>query len=164
MHRHAFPKLTNIIALWCIGLAFILGCNDHPCPDLNCVNGICNNGECVCDQGWTDANCDSLIRDRLLGNLWQNSLHCQSSSNLYTASITAAIGGDDDAIDIHNLYVFGDSVRAIVTTDTLWVPQQVYGLDYIGGWAVYNRSSFTLDFKVQTSTGNETNCLAVFQR
>lgn len=163
MYRHPYQKLIGIFALFLIVIACLPGCKGDPCSDTVCNNGACNAGECVCQQGWAGTQCDSLLRDRLLGNLWQNSLQCQTGSNLLQSTLSAGNGALDE-IDIHNLYLQGDSVRAIVTAETLWIHKQEYGQDYIEGWAVYNETSFTLDFHVQTTIGGKTNCLAVFQR
>ena len=139
MQRHAHQKLISIaISCWVLTVC-LLGCHGDPCRDVNCNNGVCNEGECACQPGWTGARCDSLLRDRLVGNLWQNSLHCQTGSNLYGSTIVASAGAADE-IDIHNLYILGDSVSAVVTTDTLWVRKQVYGQDYIEGLGTLQRN------------------------
>lgn len=42
-------------------LAFISGCNQSACTDVNCLNGgECNHGECVCPEGFSGEYCENV--------------------------------------------------------------------------------------------------------
>ena len=70
--------------------------------------------------------------------------------------------GDSGAFIIYNVYHQGDSVSAWAREDSLIVPEQVFGVDYIRGSGWYSTGIFTLEFVVRSTTGSETNCVAVF--
>ena len=53
---------------------FSNSCTDE-CKDVNCNNGICIEGNCSCDFGWTGNACDTKISSKFFGN-WTGILDC----------------------------------------------------------------------------------------
>jgi hypothetical protein len=57
----------NLLAVFFALLSSLLvACND-PCKDIECENGTCSNGECVCSTGYSGTNCGTAINSRFDG-------------------------------------------------------------------------------------------------
>ena len=55
-------------------------CSDS-CKDVNCNNGICVDGNCSCDFGWTGDICDTKISSKFLGD-WDGNLDCANDTTV----------------------------------------------------------------------------------
>ncbi len=66
--------MKNIFALAFFLLLLTSSCKD-PCKDINCNNGICLEGTCLCDDGYEGINCDQLERQKFIGS-WTGPLNC----------------------------------------------------------------------------------------
>ena len=71
-----FKKKTmnKIYALLVCLLLMASSCKD-PCKDVNCNNGACLEGTCLCDDGYEGVNCDKEERDKFVGS-WLGEIDC----------------------------------------------------------------------------------------
>ena len=47
------------LVFFCILVAsWMAGCASDPCKEVACVNGVCEDGSCVCQAGWTGPQCE----------------------------------------------------------------------------------------------------------
>jgi hypothetical protein len=89
-------------------LLFLVSCKD-PCKDLNCNNGSCLEGDCVCEPGYQGLACDVKHNAKFVGTylVFEN---CNQTSNPQTYDITiAADPANPSTIRITNLYFFPNS-------------------------------------------------------
>ncbi len=61
-------KKTVLLFSIAIGLTGLNSCiKEDVCGDINCLNGgYCANGQCVCPEGYTGANCSQQVTPTLL--------------------------------------------------------------------------------------------------
>lgn len=60
-------NLTRALAIVGIGLASMTACTDL-CKDVNCNDGACVEGDCVCNTGYEGTNCETEQRAKFVGN------------------------------------------------------------------------------------------------
>lgn len=79
---------------------FLSNCSD-PCKDIDCNNGTCDDGTCICDDGFTGANCDTELRAPFLGT-FEGDLDCPDApfdlGMVGFGSLTVITEGDPDDI------------------------------------------------------------------
>ena len=64
------------IALSTALLFLFFACSD-PCADVNCGdNGTCNQGLCICDEGYEGFNCEAKIIDKFTGTWVSTDFSC----------------------------------------------------------------------------------------
>lgn len=67
--------MKNIFyALACFLVLLSSSCKD-PCKDVNCNDGVCLEGTCLCDDGFEGVNCDKRESDKFVGT-WTGPLDC----------------------------------------------------------------------------------------
>lgn len=66
--------MKNILAIAFFLLLLASSCKD-PCKDINCNDGVCLDGTCICDDGFEGTNCDQLEREKFIGS-WTGPLDC----------------------------------------------------------------------------------------
>lgn len=47
--------------LFSLLVIFFLACSDNPCEDVNCNNGVCIEGTCDCEEGFSGTNCNQIL-------------------------------------------------------------------------------------------------------
>ena len=91
-------KFSRIAAFLLLGLSIVSfsACND-PCKDIECVNGTCSDGECVCSSGYSGPDCGTAINDRFEG-VYALQENCLSDSNIaaYNVTLTPKEGTPDE--------------------------------------------------------------------
>lgn len=161
MHRDHLTQLRRVccglLVLW--GLA---GCKEDPCEDRACGQGTCVEGNCLCDTGFEGAQCETASRDKYISVFWNNNILCQQTGSNYQAASVVADPDTDTGVILLGLNAAGDSVFAIANLDTLHIPEQVYGVDYIEGAGLYSDDAFSIEYTLRTTTGQTTECVAVF--
>jgi hypothetical protein len=164
MHSHHFQKLTGAALLLCFLALCGSGCKPvDPCENTVCIHGACLDDSCICESAYEGVACDTQARLKFIGTDWHNDLLCQGPGSALLARVDAGTFGDASLV-IQNVLRQGDLVEALAHQDTLIVPQQVYGSDYISGIGLYSQSTFTLELVHETAAGQIIACVAVFRR
>jgi len=58
---------------------FTIGCSD-PCDDVNCgTNGTCDEGTCICKEGFEGELCETEVREKFIGTFSGNLQTCLAS-------------------------------------------------------------------------------------
>lgn len=61
-------------------LIFFMGCSGDPCEDVFCGPGFCDNGICICPDGYTGSSCELLVNDSYFGKFDIVSQECDPTS------------------------------------------------------------------------------------
>jgi len=65
--KKIYGFLTAVAVLAAVTIFNACGSTDK-CESVNCgLNGVCNDGTCVCDAGYEGTNCETQIRQKYLG-------------------------------------------------------------------------------------------------
>jgi len=124
---------------------FAVSCNTDKCKTVVCAyNGVCNGGSCICQSGYEGSNCETITRNKYLGNWEVFEKGSTSTAAQYALSIVAADKITDVAIINFNNY-FTVPILATVKGDTIIIPNQAYngkvlfGIGYIYSNVTYGQ-------------------------
>ena len=120
-------------------------CNRDKCKTIICANnGVCNDGNCICPSGYEGPNCETVSRDKFLGNWVVFEKGSVTNANQYPISIAATTAVTD--VVIKNFYnYFRTNIKATVKGDTLYIPNQQYegkvlfGIGYVYSSVTYGQ-------------------------
>jgi hypothetical protein len=161
MHRHPHQKLKGLVFM--LAMMVVSACKSDPCADITCVNGSCVEGTCLCDHHYEGVLCDTESRAKFLGVNWYNNRICPGASQFMVTTIQSGTS-DAGAVMLTNVHQDPDTVVGEVHGDTLILPMQVYGFEYIEGEGFYSDGSIALQYKVIQTGGGETACIAHLTR
>jgi hypothetical protein len=163
-------NLAEVVAkvFWVVHGMLILvamnSCNEgDPCEKSACIHGTCHDGTCICYPFYEGIDCGTPERDKFLGTNWYNNRICGAVGQLYASKFDASPSSIED-VRIINVHTPPDTVYGKVHGDTIVVPLQVHGFEYIQGAGFYEDGGITLEYKVMTTTSQETSCIAIFSR
>ena len=151
-------KTIQVIALIaCTVFATIIysSCNRDQCKTIVCANqGVCNGGACTCPAGYEGTNCETVSRDKFLGNWSVFEKGSVTQAAQYPVSIQAGFNITD--VVITNFYnYFTVPVNATVNNDTLFIPNQQYqgkvlfGVGTISSNTTYGQyGSITMEYEI----------------
>lgn len=81
--------MNKIYALLVFLVLLASSCKD-PCKDINCNNGVCLEGTCLCDDGFEGVNCDKAERDKFVGT-WIGDVNCGEQLGENEATIIVSV-------------------------------------------------------------------------
>lgn len=148
-------NLKSALAIVGIGLASMTACTDL-CKDVNCNNGTCVEGDCVCDAGYEGTNCDTEIRAAYLGT-YNVTETCDSGSDAYAVVVSAGTSIND--VVINNLYDAGFAVTGTLNTAGGIDFSGSFGTGTISGSMTTTGGVITITFTVSAG-GASDNCTA----
>ena len=143
------PFKTILITALATLSAFIsityISCNRDKCKTIVCAHGgVCNGGICVCPSGYEGTNCESVSRDKFLGNWEVFEKGTRTKAAQYAISIQKSTLTTD--VVIVNFYnYFHTSIKGYINGDSLYIPNQQYegkvlfGIGYIYSTATYGQ-------------------------
>ena len=122
-----------------------ISCNRDKCKTIVCAHGgVCNSGSCICPSGYQGSNCETLSRNKFLGN-W-NVFEKGTRTAAAQYPVTIETGNLPTDVIIKNFYnYFKTNIRGYVTNDTLYIPNQQYegkvlfGVGYIYSDVTYGQ-------------------------
>lgn len=80
-------------------------CKDK-CKDVICNNGICDEGNCVCNYGWSGEDCDFKRVSVFFGD-WTGDFNC----GLNDQTITMHIEGIGNSLDILKMHTIDTNIE-----------------------------------------------------
>ena len=90
------------LSLFVSFLIFVNACETDQCKDVDCgANGVCFEGNCICDPGYGGADCDIVLREPFIGTYTVTEDCGGVMIGPYTVEITEA--GDFDKVLLKNL-------------------------------------------------------------
>lgn len=119
MNKRLLYSLAFLLSM----VAFAPSCGDSdPCKDVECGNGTCFEGDCVCDVGYAkDANGQCTLR--FIGQ-YNVSEDCSASAPA-AYLITIAEGATASDVTITNFWnLFQNSVKATVDGNNITIARQ----------------------------------------
>ena len=135
---------SALLALAALGLIINSSCNADKCKTIVCANGsYCQLGACICLNGYEGTNCETVMRQKFMGN-WTV---FEKGSATYAAQYPISIVIDSAIFTDLYILNFNDSfkhpVLAVVTNGTtLTIPnQQMEGKIIWGKGYIYTPSS-----------------------
>ncbi len=101
-------------------------CNRDKCKTITCAHGgVCNDGNCTCRSGYEGPSCETVTRNKFLGNWRVFEKGSITLGSQYAISIEATTNITD--VVIKNFYnYFKTPVKATVIGDSLFIPNQQY--------------------------------------
>ena len=162
------PSLLFVMAFW----AMHISCK----PDKNtttvtkvtkcvtCANGgNCVNDTCVCPAGYEGTSCETVSRQRFLGNWSVSEKGSITEAAQYPVSIIPGTLITD--VLIENFYnYFSTPIRASVQGDTIFIPNQgyegktVFGIGYIYSSVTYGLyGAINMAYEIVDSATGTTN-------
>src|SRR3954471_7120818 len=61
--------ISGVAALAALFFVTYVSCNKDKCKTVICAyDGVCSNGACICKSGYEGTNCETLTREKFLGN------------------------------------------------------------------------------------------------
>ncbi len=149
-------KLQLLAGLF-LGTLLFAGCKDE-CKDVTCVQGACVEGNCVCDAGYSGADCSVALNAKFNG-AYNATVNCNlSGAGTHTVTVAPKSGTADQVIISGLYYANGQSVTAKVATDgtTFSIAKQDlgisgYDLESTSGTINVSFKAITLAYKVYQS-------------
>jgi hypothetical protein len=97
-------------------LLFLVSCKD-PCKDVNCNNGSCLEGDCVCEAGYQGTACDAKHNAKFVG-IYAFLENCDQTPDPQSSDITiAADPVSPSGIAITGLYFFPSTVTGTINAN-----------------------------------------------
>lgn len=146
----------RILFLFGFAVLIIGACSTDECKKIKCQNnGVCNDGYCMCPDGFEGKYCEIAWRDNYIG-VYAASENCSSSSpSNYTITITANTTFPE-RIDIHNLYNTNQTIVAIVESpSSVSIVNQAFGSGQISGSGYLGTNTISFSFNVTSGTSTE---------
>ncbi len=144
MKSHFKPILiTTIIAIIAVFSIANSSCNRDKCKTIVCANGgVCNLGGCICPAGYEGSNCETISRNKFLGN-WEV-FEKGSITNAAQYGVTVQPAAEiTDVIITHFYNYFRSNIKATVSGDTLFIPNQQYeGKLLFGVGTIYSNTTY----------------------
>jgi hypothetical protein len=117
--------MTASIVLAGFGAITYTACKEDKCKAIVCANGsVCKDGACICPSGYEGAQCETVNRERFLGNWSVVEDGTISASVNYNVTVKAGSAITEITIQNFRNYYTND-VIARVKGDTLYIDPQV---------------------------------------
>ena len=138
--------ITSLATIAAFSSFVYVSCNRDKCKTIVCAhNGVCNQGTCICPSGYGGTNCETILRNKFLGN-WQV-FEKGSTTNYAQYSISIIEGPKVTDVYIKNFYnYFTVAIKGYVggvNGDTLTIPdQQLQGKLIFGVGNIYTTTTY----------------------
>lgn len=141
------PILISALATVAAFLSFVyVSCNRDKCKSIVCAHdGVCNQGACICPSGYGGTNCETVLRQKFIGN-WQV-FEKGSTTAAAQYEISVLEGPKITDVIIKNFFnYFTVPIKGYVggvNGDTLFIPNQQYqGHIVVGVGNIYSNTTY----------------------
>jgi hypothetical protein len=160
--------LSALATLMIFASVMYTSCNRDKCKTINCAHGgVCNSGICICPSGYSGTNCETITRQKFIGNWQVFEKGSITNAAQYPISIQASTAPNALITDvvIKNFYnYFTSSIKGIVSGDTLYIPNQqlegkvIFGVGFIYTNVTYGQyGSISMSYEVVDTATNIPN-------
>lgn len=138
--------VSAVATIAVFGSFMYVSCNRDKCKTIVCANdGVCSQGACTCPSGYGGTNCETVLRNKFLGN-WQV-FEKGSTTNAAQYAISIVTGPKITDVQIINLFNYFtipvNGYVAGVNGDTLYIPnQQLQGKVVFGVGNIYTTTTY----------------------
>lgn len=150
-------KTSPLIILMSALSLFIFSCNDA-CDDVNCNNqGICDDGNCECDEGYEGAACENEVNTKFLGE-WESLDYICTDGDLNPVEFIIEKGNSIKELLVINAN--SPEVRLVGNIEANkinFMPQTISTVTYQGCMTL-GMDELTLDIGVELEDGSEFVC------
>lgn len=162
-----------ITALASVAVAFsciYVSCNRDKCKTIVCAHsGVCDGGKCICPSGYEGSNCETVARDKFIGNWYVFEKGSITNAAQYPIAIEKS--SDITEVVIKNFYnYFVNPIRGYVHGDTLYIPNQqlegklVFGVGYAYSNTTYGQyGSISMRYEVIDTATNVPNDFGFYE-
>lgn len=152
-------RVMKKIIICCIAATTLLAsCKPDACEDVNCSNGICDDGNCFCDVGFEGANCDTEERQKFIAEYTAEE-NCNPGDFDYDISITANPTSISH-VTVSNLGDFNFDIEATVDGTDISIDSESNGYTVVGSGMLSN-GLLTLEYTLTTSAQQTLTCTVV---
>lgn len=161
-------KFFQILGVVAVSAMSFNSCTTDPCKDVDCgENGTCVEGICVCDAGYSGANCETEDRAKFIGT-WESWGLCDSGIlTNYIPTLTNGTSSTD--VRITNFMGFDNPVNATVSGSTISIATQDPDSDgyTVSGSGTFDPYQSTINWSYTISyidEGYSDPCASTWQR
>ncbi len=159
-------KKLSLIFLFVLTIFFINACD--PCSTVNCINGECVEGDCICNTGYEGDECEKEMREKFLGS-YIVSDECEAEDrNSHITEHPQEVTYVYISTFLNN--VFGGKAEATIHKNIISIPEQLVYDNDNDPWIVaglstgtFSDGSFQIDVKYSYGTFVE-NCKLIFKK
>lgn len=144
--------LTSIIIITTV----FVGCQPKACEDVNCNNGTCEKGECICEAGYEGPNCQTEQRQAFVA-IYNVEESCNPGNLSYIITVSANSANASE-ITINNMGDFNFDVIATVSGATLSIDYETGNGARVVGNGTLENGVLTISYTMTTSSNQVLNC------
>ena len=137
-------RILQILGVAIVATIGMVSCTVDECKDVECGdNGTCLAGVCICNTGYTGANCDALWTDAFLG-VYSGVDTCGFN---YESTITVSTTLNE--INVSNAFGLAATAEATLSSETgiSFASQDVNGWQIVGTGAL-NGNVLTVNYTI----------------
>jgi len=169
--------MNKIYALLVFLVLLASSCKD-PCKDVNCNNGNCLEGTCLCDDGYEGVNCDKEEREKFVGT-WVGIVDCGELFPGGEATLVVMIDPDDASavlfdleIPIPNVDSPLEPIKGTVSGDKIFITSDTQVIDIgfeveitVGGQGELNEAGgIDMNFTVTSVLIGSLDCSGILMK
>lgn len=151
--------MRKFIGIIILTSTVLFSCKKDLCKDVNCANGACNDGTCICETGFEGANCETEQRQAFVGT-YSVDESCDLGDFSYAITISAN-SEDATLLTINNIGDFNFDIIAAVDGNSISIDHETgNGATVIGDGTLTN-GILSVTYTMTTSSNQVLNCSMV---
>jgi hypothetical protein len=146
-------RIKNVLAVMIMAFGLMVtaqSCKDA-CKDVECNNGTCDEGTCICETGYEGTNCDAEMRAKFFGTYRVSGTDTDGDSYTNVPVKIEAASANAQAVIItwDNSVVMNGNSSA---STTITIPTQTVSGDAVSGTITGGGSTITMVLAVGSGT------------
>lgn len=149
-------RMKNLLYIASILTTLLSSCKTDECKDVNCNNGSCKEGICLCESGYSGANCETEERLAFVGDY---SVTDACDSGVFDYEISIAANGDNIfEVTVSNIGDFNFTVDALAEGNSLSIEEQTVNGYTVAGSGTLTNGTLNIDYSLTNGNGQTLNC------